>query len=66
MAFDPLSYSFSFMNTVVIHDHIDAGNPGSGIRVIQECQQVTEEGIGFPRAPAMQYLASGEIEGPAR
>ena len=54
MVFDPLPHGLGFMNTVVIHDHIDAGNPRSGIGVIQECQQVPEERIGLPRAVAME------------
>jgi hypothetical protein len=51
------------MNTAVIHDHREAGDPWSWIGVIQECQPVTEERMGFPCAAAIQYFAGGEIQG---
>ena len=54
------------MDTVVIHDDIDAGYPGSWIGMIEECQQVPEERMGLPRAVAMEHLAGGEMQGATR
>jgi hypothetical protein len=61
MDFDPLPYGLGLMNTIVIHDHIDTSDPWSWIGVIQECQQVAEERIGFPCAMAMKDFAGDEI-----
>jgi hypothetical protein len=66
MAFDPLPHGLGFMNTVVIHDHIDVGKPWSWVGVIQECQQVPEERGRLPHAVAMENLAGGEIQGASK
>jgi hypothetical protein len=63
MAFDPLPHGRGFVDTVVTHDHRDTGDPWSWIGVIQQCQQVTEERMGFSVAAAIEYGASGEIQG---
>ena len=42
MAFYPLLHGLGFLKTLVLHDHREAGEPWRLIRVIQECQQVTE------------------------
>jgi hypothetical protein len=66
MAFDPLPHSLSLMNTGGIHAPRETGDPWSWIRVIQACQQVTEESMGLPCAAAMEYLAGGEMQGPSQ
>ena len=61
--FRSTAHGLGFMNTVVTHDHRDTGDLWSWIGVIQQCQQVTEERMGFSVAAAMEYGASGEIQG---
>src|SRR6185436_9434263 len=47
---------------VIDHDR-DTPHPALRVGTIQEGQQVTKYGIGFPRAEAMEELPGSEIEG---
>jgi len=63
MGCSPRPDRFGFMYFVVIDHDRDTPHPALRVGTIQEGQQVTKEGMGFPRAEAMEELPGSEIEG---